>query len=43
MKSAPPQELREARFPVMDVQFLFDEKGNLKEELLALDVGAVNG
>jgi hypothetical protein len=30
-------------FPVMDVQLLFDEKGNLKAELLALDVGAVNG
>ena len=29
-------------FPVMDVQLLFDEKGNLKGELLALDVGAVN-
>jgi hypothetical protein len=30
-------------FPVMDVQLLFDEKGNLKAELLALDIGAVNG
>jgi hypothetical protein len=29
--------------PVKDVQLLYDEKGKLKDELLALDVGAVNG
>jgi hypothetical protein len=28
-------------FPVMDVRLLYDEKG--KDELLALDIGAVNG
>ena len=30
-------------FPVMDVRLLYDEKGKLKDELVALDVGAVNG
>jgi hypothetical protein len=30
-------------FLVIDVQSLYDEEGNPKDELLALDVGAING